>query len=466
MPKLTKPKKLVVIGAGPGGYVAASRAALNGHDVTLIEKSAVGGVCLNEGCIPTKTLLHSAGLFLALKHDAKRAGVLVDGARVDWSAVLKRKTMVVSRLAAGTRELLDKRGVRLIEGVATLKSPGFVEVEGDGEARLFDADAVIVATGSGAEVQNIPGFDSEGVITSKEALSLEALPRSVIISGGGAIGMEFAYMYAAFGVAVTVAVSSSEILRNMDSDCAAVLRSSLEKKGVTFYLKSKITGVSRVSGEVSVNLETPLGLKTINAEKLLVAKGRRPNTQGLGLEHIGVADENGMILTDAHMETNIKGVYAIGDCANHYGLAHVASREADVAVNHISGLDDSEMNYGAIPVCVYTSPQIASVGLTEREAAKKGIVVQASRFPLSANGRSVITGDTGGFVKILAAGRKILGVHMAGGPATDMIAEAVLAMSLGASIDDLARVIHSHPTVSEALGEAAENVFGVSTHGL
>ena len=454
-------KRIVIIGAGPGGYVAAVRAAHLGASVTLIEKKAIGGTCLNVGCIPTKVLLHSAELLTAVKSDAKRIGVLVDNPRLDWGAVMKRKALTVSRLAAGTLDLVKSNGVEYVEGEAVLKSATAVEVGG----RTVQADAVIIATGSEPDVPDTPGFDLDGVITSDEALSLESLPASITVSGGGVIGMEFASAFASFGAQVTVIVTSPEILRSVDPEAAVILRKTLEKKGVAFHVNSSITGVTKTDGGLSISMESASGIKAVVAEKLLVAKGRKPYTEGLGLEALGIETGRGRILTDAHMETNVKGVYAIGDCVNPYMLAHVASREGEVAAENIMG-HASEMDYSTTPGCIYTMPEIASVGMTEREAEKKGHKIRVGRFSLMTNGKSMITGDNGGMMKVIAdeASQKILGVVMVGGPATDMIAEAALAIHFGATPEDLVHTIHAHPTVSEAIAEAAANVFDQAIH--
>jgi dihydrolipoamide dehydrogenase len=459
-------KKIVIIGAGPGGYVAAIRAAHLGRfaedtSVTLIEKKSIGGTCLNVGCIPTKVLLHSAEMLTAVKSEAKRIGVLVDNPRIDWGTIMKRKAMTVSRLVTGTRDLVKSNGVNYIEGEAVLKTPSSVEVGG----QTIEADAVIIATGSEPEIPAVPGFDLDGVISSDEALSLDALPTSIAISGGGVIGMEFAAAFASFGVAVTVIVTSPEILRSMDPESAVVLRKALEKKGVSFLRGYSVTGVTKAAEGLKIALGSEAGPKEILAEKLLVAKGRRPYTRGLGVETLGVKMERGRILTDKRMETNVKGVYAIGDCVNSYMLAHVASREGEVAVENIFG-NNAEMDYRTTPGCIYTSPELASVGLTESEAEKKGFKIRVGRFSLVTNGKSMITGDNSGMMKVIAdeETKKILGVHMVGGPATEMISEAALALHFDATPEDLVQTIHAHPTVYESLAEAAANVFGTGVH--
>ena len=454
-------KRIIVIGAGPGGYVAAVHAAHLGASVTLIEKKAIGGTCLNVGCIPTKVLLHTAELLNELKSEAKRIGVLADNPRLDWNALMKRKTLTVSRLSRGTLDLVKGNGVEYVEGHAALKGPRSVEVNG----KVYEADAILIATGSVPDVPDIPGYDLEGVITSDDALSLPAPPESMVVSGGGIIGMEFAAAYASFGTRVTVVVTSPEILRNLDTDIALILRKNLEKKGVSFHTGTSITRVTRSGDSLKLELTSPSGPLELEAEKLLVAKGRKPYTEGLGIEALGIEMKRGRIVTDRHMETNVKGVYAIGDCVNDYMLAHVASREGEVAVENIMG-QPVDMDYTTTPGAIYTSPEIATVGLMEKEAAQKGLKVKVGRFPLMMNGKSMITGDTSGVMKVIADAQtqKILGVQMVGGPATDMIAEGALALHFGATPEDILQTIHAHPTVSESMLEAAANVFGLGIH--
>ena len=454
-------KRIVIIGAGPGGYVAAIHAAHLGASVTLIEKKTIGGTCLNVGCIPTKVLLHTAELLTELKSEAKRIGVLVEGTRLDWDALMKRKTLTVSRLVKGTLSLVQGNGIEYIEGAAAIRDPHTVEVNG----RAIQADAIVIATGSVPDVPDVPGYDLNGVITSDEALSLPAPPASMVVSGGGIIGMEFAAAYAAFGTKVTVAVTSPEILRNLDTDIALILRKNLEKRGVSFRTGTSITRVTRSGEGLKIELTTPEGQAELEAEKLLVAKGRKPYTEGLGLDALGIEMKRGRIVTDAHMETNVKGIYAIGDCVNAYMLAHVASREGEVAVENVMG-DAVDMDYTTTPGAIYTSPEIATVGLSEKDAAKRGLKVKVGSFPLMLNGKSMITGDTSGVIKIIADDetRQILGVEMVGGPATDMIAEGALALHFKATPEDLLNTIHAHPTVAEAVAEAAGNVFARGIH--
>ena len=458
-------KRIVIIGAGPGGYVAAVHAAHLGASVTLIEKKSIGGTCLNVGCIPTKVLLHTAELLSTLKSEAKKIGVLVEGAKLDWKALMKRKELTVSRLSRGTLDLVKANGVDYVEGAATIKDAKTVEANG----KTYEADAIIIATGSVPDVPDIPGyrefFGEGGVITSDEALSLPEPPKSMVVSGGGIIGMEFAAAYASFGTKVSVAVTSPEVLRNLDTDIAVILRKALEKKGVAFYTGATITKVAKEGDLLKLSLDTPKGPVEIEAEKHLVAKGRKPYTEGLGLEALGVEMKRGRVVTDSHMETNVKGVYAIGDCVNDYMLAHVASREGEVAVENIMGRE-LDMDYTTTPGAIYTSPEIATVGLSEKDAEKRGLKVKVGRFPLMMNGKSMIIDDTSGVIKIIAdeGTKQILGIEMVGGPATDMIAEGALALHFKATPEDILNTIHAHPTVAEAVMEAAGNVFGRAIH--
>jgi dihydrolipoamide dehydrogenase len=381
--------------------------------------------------------------------------------------------MTVSRLAAGTKDLIKGNGIEYVEGAGILNSIRSVRV-GD---RIIEADAIVIATGSESDIPDVPGFGLEGVVSSGEALSFERAPSSMVISGGGAIGVEFAAAFASFGTRVTVVETSSEILLSMDPESAAVLRKALEKKGVTFRRGCSIKGVARGSEGLEIMIESasePNGGDErenraegrIEAEKLLVVHGRRPYSRGLGLEALGVKTERGRVLTDDRMQTNVEGIYAAGDCVGSYMLAHAAFKEGETAAGNILG-KPAAMDYGAIPRCVYTVPELASVGMTELEAERKGYRIRVGRFPLTTNGKSMITGGSGGMVKVIADDetKKILGVHIAGGPATEMISEAVLALHFGATPEDLMETVHAHPTVCESFAEAAANVFGRAIHG-
>jgi len=456
-------KRVAVIGGGPGGYVAAIRAAQLGAEVTLIEKNALGGVCLNVGCIPTKVLLHTAEAYTLAKEGAA-IGLKTGNVSVDWDGLMARKRAVVDTLVAGVGTLMTSNGVTVIRGTASFVSPGELSVAlNEGGTTTVRADSVIISTGSEPVVPPIPGFELEGVITSTEALSLEKLPESVVLVGGGVIGMEFASLFSSFGVKVTVVEMLPGILPMLDGEIVGILRGVLERKGVVFHTSSKVTGVEKKGRGLSVSVETPRGAMTLEAEKVLVSVGRRPVTKGLGLEKIGLSMDRSRIKTDKKMETSVKGVYAVGDCASPIMLAHVASREGEVAAENIMG-HRVEMDYKTVPNAVYTAPEIASVGLTEKEASEKGFRVKIGRFPLMANGKSLIMNETDGLVKYVVDEKydEILGVHIIGPRATDLIVEGALALRLEATVDELVTTVHAHPTVGEALLEGALAVRGQS----
>ena len=454
-------KRIIVIGAGPGGYVAAIRAAQLGASVTIIEKGSLGGTCLNVGCIPTKVLLHSAELFTAIAHEGPSIGIFADNLRFDWPTIIKRKATVVKRLTTGVGGLLRSNAVTQISGEAKIVSPGMVEVNG----QRLEADAIVIASGSVPVMPPIPGLDLENVITSDGALSLEALPKSIAIAGGGVIGVEFASVFASFGVAVTIIEMLPRILPNIDSEAAAILQKALVKKKVAFHTDSKLLSVTQNGTGLRLQVETPEGPTTIDADKLLVATGRRPNTANLGLDGLGIAMDRARIITNERMQTNVPGIYAIGDCTSKIMLAHVAEHEGQIAVENIMG-HDVVMDYKGIPSAIYTTPAVASVGLSEEDAIKAGHSVKVGRFPLAANGKSMIAGETEGMVKIIADSRydEILGMHIVGGPATDMIAEGGLALRLEACLEEIVTTVHAHPTVSEAVAEAAMAAMGRAIH--
>jgi dihydrolipoamide dehydrogenase len=434
--------------------VAAIRAAQLGAAVTLIEKNKLGGTCLNVGCIPTKALLHSAELYTAMKREGPSIGIFADNLRFDWSAIARRKNQVVDQLVKGVEGLLRSNGVERVQGEARFVSPGAVRARD----KIFEADAFIVATGSEPAMPPIPGLDSgsDRIVTSDGALSFEALPQSIAIAGGGVIGVEFASVFASFGVAVTVVEMFPRILPNVDAEVAGILRQSLESRGVTFHTGARLNNVTQGAEGLTLSVTAETGSVELTVDKLLVATGRRPYTKNLGLESLGAAMERGRVLVNERMETSVKNIYAIGDCASRILLAHVASREGEVAAENVMGRPTA-MDYKTIPSAIYTSPAAASVGLSEDDARKEGYRVRVGRFPLFANGKSVVAGDAAGLVKIVSDDRygEALGVHIVGGPATDMIGEGGLALRLEATLDEIVSTIHAHPTVSEALGEAA-----------
>lgn len=454
-------KRVVVIGGGPGGYVAAIRAAQLGAAVTVVEKHKLGGTCLNVGCIPTKVLLHAAELYSAMKNEGQTVGIFADNLRFDWSVVMKRKSEVAGYLVDCVGGLLRSNGIEHVTGSARLINSRTVTVEG----RTIEADAIILATGSEPAVPPIPGLDSKGVLTSNEALSLEHFPEKIAIAGGGVIGLEFASVFASFGASVTVIEMLPRILPNIDAEIASILQRSLENKGVVFHTDSRLEKAEPSGSGLQLSIMTKAGAVSLSVDNLLVATGRRPYTRGLGLEELGVAVQRGRILTNECMQTNIPGVYAIGDCTSKIMLAHVAAREGEVAAENIMG-HESTMSYAIVPSAVYSSPAIGSVGMSEEEAVKNGHKIHVGRFPLAANGKSVIAGDVEGMIKIVSDDRygEVLGVHIVGGPATDMIAEGALALRLESTLEEIVTTIHAHPTVSEAVGEAALATWKKAIH--
>ena len=457
-------KKVIVVGGGPGGYVAAIRAAQLGAETHLVEKENLGGTCLNVGCIPTKALLHTAELYHAVKH-GERIGLVGDSVQLDWKALMNRKNSVVRRLVGGVAGLLKANGVTVHKGTGQLISGEEVQIQGDKPATLR-ADAIILSTGSVPVKLNFPGADLPGVVDSTGVLSLDKLPASIAIIGGGVIGVEFAALYAALGSQVTVIELLPEILPGIDSELAANLKQSLSKKGVRFLNGAKLEAVSKTATGLSAHVALGNETKEIDAEIVLVAVGRRAYTEGAGLEAAGVKLERGKVVVDDHYRTNLPKVYAIGDCNGITMLAHAASHQGIAAAEHALGHAAAGHGKPIVPACVYTHPELAAVGLTEDKIKEMDIAYKRGVFPLAGNGKSMIDEGEGGFVKILAGAKygEILGVHMVGPRATEIIGEATLAMRLEATVDELVSTIHAHPTVSESLGEAALAVDNLAIH--
>lgn len=463
---MSKKKSVVVIGGGPGGYVAAIRLAQLGASVTLVEKDTLGGTCLNRGCIPTKVLLHTVELYEQVLHSGE-LGFEADNCRVNWPNLLKRKQQVVSRLTGGVGMLLQKRGVTVVKGDASFAGPKSVAVKtAGGKTEKLSADAFIVAAGSVPSAPPVKGFDLPGVATSNEALDYATPPKSLVLVGGGIIGVELASVFAPLGCNVTIVEMLPRILPNVDEELAAAMHKRLEAMGITIHTAASVKEVAARGTGFAVTVAGASSL-TLEAEKVLVAAGRRPATEGLGLEKAGIKAERGRIVVDTAMRTNVPGIYAIGDCASPIMLAHVASREGEVAAENIMG-HTASVDYKAIPGAIYTSPEIGWVGLSEKDAREKGYDVMVGRFPLAGNGKSLVMNETGGMVKVVAEKRygEILGVHIMGPRATDLIAEAVLAISMEATVDDLIAAVHAHPTVSEAVAEGTMASLGRAIHAL
>ena len=451
-----------IIGGGPGGYVAAERAGAAGLSVILFEKRELGGVCLNEGCIPTKTLLYSAKV-LDYAHHADKYGVTVDGAAIDFGAVFKRKQKVVKKLVGGVKVQMREAAVEVVKEEAVIQgrgAEGIVIASGD---TTYEARNLLICTGSEAAVPPIPGLREElggVVVTNREILALEEQPASLVVIGGGVIGMEFASFFNSIGTKVTVVEMLPKILGPLDDEISAMLQAQYAKKGVEFHLSCKVVAVEGND----VVYEDPEG-NTCRAtgEKILVSVGRRANFMGIGLENIGVelalnpAGRPYGIKVDEKMRTNIPNVYAAGDVTGFSMLAHTASREGEVAVNTILGRED-RMRYDAVPGVVYTNPEVAGVGLTEAEAAKKGLDVKVLKLPMAYSGRFVAENERGeGLCKVVIDGKdqRVLGVHMLGNPCSEIIQGACIAIEQGMTAEQLTKVIFPHPTVSEIFKETA-----------
>lgn len=445
---------IAIIGAGVGGYVAAIRAAQLGARVALIERERVGGVCLNWGCIPTKAMVSSIELLLELER-AEEFGVIVAEPAFDFARMMARKDKVVERLVSGVESLLETHKVDVISGVGELVSPTRVKVTG-GSPREIEAQKVIIATGSKPAMPPVPGLGLPGVVTSNEVVSLKEPPDDLVIVGGGVIGVEFASIFNALGTKVTIVEMLPSVLTTVDEELARRHQQVLRRRGVDVHTTSPLKEVRQRDGGLEVVYEEPTGEGVVLADMVLMATGRVPHTDGLHLGKIGVKVDRGTIAVDEHMATNVPGVYAIGDVTGGFMLAHVASREGEVAAEHALGRE-SIMDYRAVPNCVFTMPEIAGVGLTEQEAKEKGIAYKKSRFPFTASGRALAMGQTAGMVKIICDEDtgQVLGLHIMGPHATDLIAEGALAVRSGATAKDIVETIHAHPTLPEAVREAA-----------
>lgn len=457
---------IVVIGAGPGGYVSAIKAASLGARTICVEKDKLGGVCLNVGCIPTKTLIATAELYHNINR-SKTFGINVGSVEIDVAKMMERKDKVVSQLVGGVGVLFKKHGVESVKGTARLKDAHTVEVElNDGGTRSITVRNVIVATGSVPALLPLPGFEiGESVWTSTDALSATAIPKSILIVGGGAIGLEFAFTLAAFGSQVTLVELMPQIVPAADTQMAKELEKSLKRAGIKIMTQTGVTRAEDIEGGKKVFMNTPNGEESLEVEKILVAVGRKPVSNGLGLEQLGVKTERGRILVNEHMQTDVPSIYAIGDVIGEPMLAHVAWTEGEVAVKHALG-KNVRMDYRVFPACVYTNPELATVGMTEEQALEKYGEIKIGTFPFAANGKALGIGERDGFVKIIADSKygEILGVHILGPHATDLISEAVVAMQNEATVDEIIAAIHPHPTLSEPIQEAAMDVLGESIH--
>lgn len=460
--------RAVVLGSGPGGYVCAIRLAQLGAEVTVVEKGALGGTCLNVGCIPTKALLHTAEVFTSTKKAADY-GVVVSEPTLDWGKAQQFKQGIVEKLVSGVAGLLKANGVDVVLGEGRFARAGEIEVSGESETKTLAFDAAVVATGASPRRIPIPGAELPGVLTSTEALALETVPKRLVIIGGGVIGCEMADIFAPLGCEVSIIEALLDILNGFDDDIVAAYKKTLKTRRIKLTTGARVASIEKSGELLTVGYtDDNGGAHQIECENVLIAAGRAPNLEGIGLETLGLELKNGAIDVDkATFETAARGVYAIGDVIDSPQLAHTASAEGVAAAEAIMGEKPSEpIRFDIVPSCVYTALELAGVGLTQRQCDEQGLDYAVGSFPVSANGKSMIAGARLGTVKLIADNKtkKLLGAHLACPGATEVIGQLALALRMGASIDDIDTTIHAHPTVYESIHEAALGVFGAAIH--
>ncbi|MFD1204391.1 MULTISPECIES: dihydrolipoyl dehydrogenase [Sporosarcina] len=468
---------VVILGGGTGGYVAAIRAAQLGLKTALVEKDALGGTCLHRGCIPSKALLKSAEVYQLAKEKASYFGVETSGASLNFARVQQRKTEIVEQLHKGVTALMKKGKIDVYEGLGRMLGPSIfspmpgtisVEMNNGEENEMLVLKNLIIATGSRPRTLEGLKIDEHQILSSDGALAMEQLPKSMVIVGGGVIGIEWASMLNDFGVEVTVIEYADRILPTEDADVSKEMKKLLTKKGIKFAVNAKVLPETLVKTDESVTISAEINgeKKEFSAEKMLVSVGRQANTEGIGIENTEIEIDRGFIQTKATFQTKESHIYAIGDCIGGLQLAHVASHEGIAAVEHIAGIDREPINYTNVSRCIYSSPEAASVGLTEAQAKDKGFNVKVGKFPFAAIGKALVNGNSDGFVKIIADKETddLLGIHMIGSHVTDLISEAGLAMVLDATPWEVASTIHPHPSLSEVIGEAALAVDGIAIH--
>jgi len=458
---------LIVIGSGPGGYVAAIRASQLGLKTAVVEKAELGGVCLNWGCIPTKSLLKSASVFEYLTHAADY-GISISGeVAPDFNAMVKRSRGVADGMSKGIQFLLKKNKVEVITGIGKIIKAGSVEVTSlDGTKQIVTATNIILATG--ARSRELPALpqDGERIIGYRKALVLEKQPQTMIVVGSGAIGSEFAYFYNAIGTKVTLIEFMDQIVPLEDEEVSKQLARSFKKAGIEVMTSAEVTHVDKSGKKLKVTVKTKKGEEQLEADVVLSAVGISPNIEGLGLEEVGVVIEKGRVKVDAYYQTSVKGIFAIGDIVAGQALAHVASAEGIICVENIAGHHPEPLNYENIPGCTYTNPEVASVGMTEKAAVERGYELKIGKFPFSASGKASAAGHKDGFVKLIFDAKygELLGAHLIGANVTEMIAELVTARKLETTGKDIIKTVHPHPTMSEAIMEAAAAAYGEVIH--
>ena len=466
----TLPFDLVVLGSGPGGYVAALRAAQLGFNTALVEKDkTLGGTCLNVGCIPSKALLHSTEMFHFAGHGAADHGIDLTNLSIDVSKLMARKDRTVSQLCGGVAQLMKANKVTVLQGLGMLEGPGKVRVSGESGESLIEAPHIIIATGSvPVELPFLP-FDGESVVSSTQAIAFKEIPERLVVVGAGAIGLELGSVWARLGAQVDVVEFLPIIAPTFDKDVSKMAERLFKKQGLHFHLGTKVTGIKKDAGKHFLQAENKKGeTLELEADKVLVAVGRKPFTEGLGLEKAGLeTDDKGRIPVNQHFQTKVPGIYAIGDVIEGPMLAHKAEEEGVACVECIAG-QAGHVNYGVIPNVIYTEPEIASVGLTEAAAKEQGLATKSGKFNFAANGRAIASDATDGFVKVIADAKtdRLLGVQVIARGGSEMIASAVSHMEYGGSAEDLGRTVHAHPTLSEAMKEAALAVGGNAIHSV
>jgi len=457
---------VIVLGSGPGGYVTAIRASQLGLKTAIIEKESLGGVCLNWGCIPTKALLKSAQVFEYLKH-AGDYGLKAESVDKDFNAVVKRSRTVAGGMSKGVQFLMKKNKIEVIKGYGTLKTGKKVQVKSlEGIDTEYSAEHIIIATG--AQSRALPNLPQDGkkIIGYREAMTLAEQPKNIIVVGSGAIGIEFAYFYNSMGTEVTVVEYLPNIVPVEDEEISKQLERSFKKAGIKIMTSAEVTGVDTSGTSVKATVKTAKGEEILEADIVLSAVGIKTNIENIGLEEVGIATDRDKILVNDFYQTNIPGYYAIGDVTPGQALAHVASAEGILCVEKIAGIPTEALDYGNIPGCTYCSPEIASVGLTEKQAREKGLDIKVGKFPFSASGKAQASGTSEGFVKVIFDAKygEWLGCHMIGAGVTDMIAEAVLARKLETTGHEVLKTVHPHPTMSEAVMEAVADAYDEVIH--
>ncbi|MDZ7673073.1 MAG: dihydrolipoyl dehydrogenase [Halanaerobiales bacterium] len=463
---IDKKYKIVIIGSGPGGYVAALRAGQLGAKTLLIEKEVLGGTCLNWGCIPTKAFVRSAELFADIKN-AANFGLKVESAEVNFPEVVKRKDKIVKRLVGGIDFLLNKNNIEMVAGKASFIDKNTIKIESNEKTFEVKAENIIIATGSQASTLSIPGANLKGILDSRAVLDLKELPESMVIVGGGVIGMEFAFIFRNFGVEVTVIEYLDQLVNGVDSEIATELNRSAKRRKINIKTSSEVKEIKKKDEYYEVIYSNDNKEKSVKAKKVLMAVGRQPFIEGLNLEKAGVeiTDRRKAIKVNSKMQTNVEGIYAVGDVTDKILLAHVASHQGVIAVENIMG-KNREMNYQAVPGAIFSSPEIGTVGLSEEQAQEKGIDYKVGTFPFAANGKVMAMGEKEGKVKIIAEKESgiIIGAALIGIESSDLIAELTLAVNLSLTADELAETIHAHPTTAETIHEAALDLTSGALH--